>query len=266
MLRAPATRVTGDLEIHNREISAPAAARRDPRRPVRAERAARDRVGGDVSAIGAAERQRPGAAGAQLPAFIGLPDAIRMTGTDRLAPATAASSGAATASGGRRASKWRPTCADSASTRRGRSPKPRAEPRPTRVAARPAPGRAVPRCASIPVQRARRCVFAARGDERWDLERGAARASTRSRSPCRAQPGLHVGGRLARVRPRRMAGACARAGARRRQRCRTGSARSTCTSTVRACSASSSSTSRRARARGRRLARSSRAGRWPRAC
>jgi uncharacterized protein (TIGR02099 family) len=189
VLRAPASRVTGDLVIHNREISAPAlrgvildgpfevSVRPGP-------------VGGDVSAtvlLDATGR----AGGAQLPAFIGLPGAIRMTGaTDwRL-------SGRIERRGG--GAQW-PARIEVATDLRGLdidAPNPFAkaatEARPTRIVLDlPGRGRTDVRIDSGAARAA--LVFAERGDRRWDLERGAARFDAQPVT-LPAQPGLHVGG------------------------------------------------------------------------
>jgi uncharacterized protein (TIGR02099 family) len=189
VLRAPATRITGDLEIHNREISAPALrgvildgpfelnVRPGP-------------VGGDVSAnvlLSGSGR----AGGAQLPALIGLPDAIRMTGSTewRL-------NGRIERRGG--GERW-PARIEVATDLNGLAidaprpfAKPAAEPRPTRVALDlPGRSRAEVRVDSGAARAA--LLFAARADKRWDLERGAARFDARPVA-LPPRPGLHVAG------------------------------------------------------------------------
>jgi uncharacterized protein (TIGR02099 family) len=189
VLRAPATRVTGDFEIHNREFRAPAlrgvildgpfevSVRPGP-------------VGGDVSAaILLAGSGR--AAGAPLPAFIGLPDTIAMRGTAdwRLEGSIERRDGGA---------RW-PARIDVASDLRGLgidAPRPFAkqpvDPRPTRVVLDlPGTGGIGVRIDSGAASAA--LSFAQREDKRWQLERGAARFDGRPVAmPTRR--GLHVAG------------------------------------------------------------------------
>jgi uncharacterized protein (TIGR02099 family) len=189
VLRTPATRVTGDLEIHNREISAPALRGMILDGPFQLE-VRPGPVGGDVSAnVLLAGSGRAG--GAQLPALIGLPDAIRMTGSTewRLSgrierrgngerwPARIE---VATDLGGLAIDAPRPFA------------KPAAEPRPTRVVL-DVPGRSRTEL-RIDSGGARAALqFAERADKRWALERGAARFDAQP-VVLPSQPGLHVAG------------------------------------------------------------------------
>jgi len=189
VLRAPASRVTGELVIHNREISAPAlrgvildgpfelSVRPGP-------------VGGDVSAtvlLDGAGR----AGGAQLPRFIGLPDAIRMSG----ATAWRLEGRIERRDDGRR---WPARIAVSTDLQGlgidAPNPfaKTAAEPRPTRVALDvPGRGRTEVRIDSGAARAV--LAFAERGARRWDLERGAVRFDAQP-VELPTQPGLHVGG------------------------------------------------------------------------
>jgi uncharacterized protein (TIGR02099 family) len=189
VLRAPASRVTGDLVIHNREISAPSLRGVILDGPFELS-VQPGPVGGAVSAnvlLSATGR----AGGAQLPGFIGLPEAIRMTG----------------------ATDWRldgsiqrlldgqqwPARIEVATDLRGLgidapSPfaKPAADQRPTRIVLDVAgEGRTEVRIDSGAARAA--LVFAERADQRWNLERGAARFDARPVT-LPAQPGLHVAG------------------------------------------------------------------------
>lgn len=189
LLRAPASRVTGDLEIHNREISAPLLRGTILDGPFELN-VKPGPVGGDVSAnvlLSGSGR----AAGAPLPAFIGLPDAIRMTG----------------------AAEWRldgrierrgdgerwPTHVEVTTDLRGlgiEAPDPFAkqapEPRPTRVVLDVTGQRRTEVRIDSGAARAA-LVFADRGGQRLDLERGAARFDGQPLA-LPAQPGLHVAG------------------------------------------------------------------------
>jgi uncharacterized protein (TIGR02099 family) len=186
-LRAPASRVTGDLVIHNREIAAPALrgfildgpfelnVRPGP-------------VGGDVSAtVLLTGSGRAG--GAQLPRFIGLPDAIRMRGT-----ADWRLDGRIERRGD--GARW-PARVEVTTDLRGlgiEAPdpfaKPAAEQRPTRVALDvPGRGRSEVRIDSGPARAV--LAFAERGGGRWDLERGAARFDALPVA-LPSPPGLHV--------------------------------------------------------------------------
>jgi len=189
VLRAPVSRVTGDLVIHNREISAPALRGVILDGPFELN-VQPGPVGGEVSAtvlLSASGR----AAGAQLPGFIGLPDAIRMTGTTdwRL-------TGRIERRGD--GEPW-PTRIEVATDLRGLGidapnpfAKPAAEPRPTRIVLDvPGRGRTDVRIDSGAARAA--LVFAERRDQRWALERGAARFDAQPVT-LPAQPGLHVGG------------------------------------------------------------------------
>lgn len=188
-LRAPASKVTGDLVIHNREITAPALRGMILDGPFELV-VQPGPVGGEVSAtvlLSGSGR----ASGAQLPAFIGLPDAIRMSG----------------------ATEWRldgrierhgngeqwPARIEVATDLRGLGidapnpfAKPAPEPRPTRVVLDlPGRGRTEVRIDSGAARAA--LVFVERGSQRWDLERGAARFDAQPVT-LPARPGLHVGG------------------------------------------------------------------------
>jgi len=189
VLRAPASRVTGELVIHNREISAPALRGVILDGPFELN-VQPGPVGGEVSStvlLSASGR----ASGAQLPQFIGLPDAIRMTGTtewrldgriERV----------------RDGAQW-PARIEVTTDLRGLgidAPNPfakaAAEARPTRVALDvPGAGRTE---LGIDSGAARAVLaFVERGGQRWDLERGAARFDAQPVT-LPAQPGLHVGG------------------------------------------------------------------------
>ena len=194
VLRTPVTRVSGELEIHNRDIRAPSlqgvvldgpfelSVRPGP-------------VGGDVSTtvlLSGSGR----AAGQRLPALIGLPDAIRMSGATawRLDGRIERRADGA---------QW-PVHVEVTSDLRGvavDAPDPfakaAAEPRPTRVALDvpghrgSARGRTELRVESGAARAA--LLFAERADGRWSLERGAARFDAQPVA-LPAQPGLHVGG------------------------------------------------------------------------
>jgi uncharacterized protein (TIGR02099 family) len=189
VLRAPATQVTGDFEIHNREFRASSlrgvfldgpfegSVRPGP-------------VGGDVSAsilFSGSGR----AAGALLPAMIGLPDTIRMSGS-----ADWRINGRIERRGD--GAHW-PVSLDIASDLRGLgidAPRPFAkeppEPRATRVQLDlPATGRNEVRIDSGTARAA--LVFVARGAEHWNLERGAARFDGRG-LVLPDEPGLRVVG------------------------------------------------------------------------
>lgn len=189
VLRAPASQVTGDLEIHNREISATALRGVILDGPFELN-VKPGPVGGEVSStvlLSASGR----ASGAQLPQFIGLPDAIRMTGT------------AAWRLDGRiervRDGEQWPARIEVKTDLRGLGidapnpfAKPAAESRPTRVALDvPGAGRTEVRIDSGAARAA--LAFVERGRQRWDLERGAARFDAQPVT-LPAQPGLHVGG------------------------------------------------------------------------
>ena len=194
LLRTPATRVTGDLEIHNREISAPSLQGVILDGPFEVN-VRPGPVGGEVSAS-VLLNGRGRAAGARLPAVIGLPEAIRVSG----------------------ATEWRldgrierrgegeqwPARIEIATDLRGLgidAPNPfakqPAEPRPTRVVIdvpgrpRTERGRTELRIESGAARAA--LLFAERADQRWDLERGAARFDARPVS-LPARPGLNVAG------------------------------------------------------------------------
>ena len=189
VLRAPVSRVSGELVIHNREISAPSLRGVILDGPFELN-VQPGPVGGDVSAtvlLSASGR----AGGAQMPGFIGLPDAIRMTG----------------------ATEWRldgriqrlldggqwPARIEVATDLRGlgiEAPnpfaKPAAEPRATRIVLDvPRQGRTEVRVDSGAARAA--LVFLERADQRWNLERGAARFDAQP-VELPAQPGLHVAG------------------------------------------------------------------------
>ena len=189
VLRAPATRVTGDFEVHNREFRATAlrgvildgpfelSVRPGP-------------VGGDVTAailLSGSGR----VAGGPLPAFIGLPQTIRMGGT-----ADWRLDGRIERRGD--GARW-PARIEVATDLRGLAidaPRPFAkEPaaaRPTRVVLDlPGTARTEVRIASGAASAA--LLFAERADKRWDLERGAARFDGRPVT-MPARPGLHVAG------------------------------------------------------------------------
>jgi uncharacterized protein (TIGR02099 family) len=189
VLRAPASRVTGDLVIHNREITAQALRGVILDGPFELN-VQPGPVGGDVSAtvlLSGSGR----ASGVQLPGFIGLPDAIRMTGTTdwRL-------DGRIERRGD--GEQW-PARIEVATDLRGLGidapnpfAKPAPDPRPTRIVLDvPGRGRTEVRIDSGAARAA--LVFAERGGQRWDLERGAARFDAQPVT-LPAQPGLHVGG------------------------------------------------------------------------
>jgi len=189
VLRAPVTRLTGELEI--RERSARSEALRGTYLDGPFELAVRPgtaREGVTASVLFEGEGR---AAGARLPAVIGLPDTIRMSGS----------------------TPWklqgrveRPTRGDAWTTHLDvesdldglgiDAPRPFAKPagerRSTRVVLDvPRPGRTGLR---IETGSARALLEFARGDDqRWRLERGAARFD--GQAPARpSRPGLHVGG------------------------------------------------------------------------
>jgi len=189
VLRAPASRITGDLVIHNRDISAQSLRGTILDGPFELN-VQPGPVGGAVTAnvlLNATGR----AGGAQLPRVIGLPDAIRMTG----------------------ATEWRlngliqrlhdgeqwPARIEVGTDLRGLGidapnpfAKPLADPRPTRVVLDfPREGRTEVRIDSGAARAA--LVFVERADQRWNLERGAARFDAQPVT-LPAQPGLHVGG------------------------------------------------------------------------
>jgi uncharacterized protein (TIGR02099 family) len=189
VLRVPATGVTGDLEIHNREFRA---------------RALRGTIldgpfevalqPGPVGRGGAAAVLFNGsgrAAGPRLPPFIGLPDSIRMAGT-----ADWRLDGKVERRGD--GEQWS-TRVEVATDLRGLqvdAPRPFAKPaadsRPTRVVLEvPGRGRTDVRIESGAARAA--LQFVERGNRRWDLERGAARFDAQPVA-MPAQPGLHVGG------------------------------------------------------------------------
>jgi len=189
VLRAPASKVTGDLVIHNREITAPALRGVILDGPFELN-VQPGPVGGDVSAtvlLSGSGR----ASGVQLPGFIGLPDAIRMTGTTdwRL-------DGRIERRGD--GEQW-PARIEVATDLRGLGidapnpfAKPAPEPRPTRIVLDvPGRGRTEVRIDSGDARAA--LVFAERGGQRWDLERGAARFDAQPVA-LPERPGLHVGG------------------------------------------------------------------------
>ena len=189
VLRAPVTRVTGDFEIHNREFRADSLRGMILDGPFEAS-VQPGPVGGDVSAtilISGSGR----AAGALLPAYIGLPETIRMRGT-----ADWRLSGRIERRGD--GTHW-PARIDVASDLRGLgidAPHPfakePAETRATRVKLDlPGTGRTEVRIDSGAARAA--LVFAGRDDQRWDLERGAARFDGQPVA-LPDQPGLHVGG------------------------------------------------------------------------
>jgi uncharacterized protein (TIGR02099 family) len=189
VLRAPASRITGDLLIHNREISAPGLRGVILDGPFELN-VQPGPVDGDVSAtvlLSASGR----AGGAQLPGFIGLPDAIRMTGTAdwRLAGRIERRGGGA---------QW-PARIEVATDLRGLgidAPNPFAkaasDARPTRIVLDvPGRGRTEVRIDSGAARAA--LMFTERGNQRWGLERGAARFDAQPVT-LPSQPGLHVGG------------------------------------------------------------------------
>ena len=189
VLRAPVTRVTGDFEIHNREFLAPALRGVMLDGPFELS-VTPGRVGGDVSAailLSGSGR----VAGAPLPAFIGLPETIRMGGT-----ADWRLDGLIERRGD--GARW-PAKIEVATDLRGLAidaPRPfrkePADPRPTRVVLDlPGTKRTEVRITSGAASAA--LLFAERADERWDLERGAARFDGRPVS-LPARHGLHVAG------------------------------------------------------------------------
>jgi len=189
VLRAPASRVTGDLVIHNREITAPALRGVILDGPFELN-VQPGPVSGDVSAtvlLSGSGR----AAGAQLPGFIGLPGAIRMTGT-----ADWRLDGRIERRGD--GAQW-PAHIEVTTDLRGlgiEAPNPFAKPgpeeRPTRIALDvPGRGRTEVRIDSGAARAA--LAFAQRGDGRWDLERGAARFDAQPIG-LPSRPGLHVAG------------------------------------------------------------------------
>jgi uncharacterized protein (TIGR02099 family) len=189
VLRAPASRVTGDFEIHNREFRASSLRGVILDGPFEGS-VQPGPVGGDVSATVLFSGSGR-AAGALLPAFIGLPETLRMTGT-----ADWRLSGRIERRGD--GAHW-PARIDVASDLRGLgidAPHPfakePAEPRATRVLLDlPGTGRTEVRIDSGAARAA--LVFAERADKRWDLERGAARFDGQTVA-LPAQPGLHVAG------------------------------------------------------------------------
>jgi uncharacterized protein (TIGR02099 family) len=194
LLRTPATRVTGDLEVHNREISAPSLQGVILDGPFEVN-VRPGPVGGDVSAsvlLNGSGR----AGGARLPALIGLPDAIRMSGTTewRL-------DGRIERRG--EGGQW-PSRIEIATDLRGLgigAPTPfakqPAEPRPTRVVidvpGRPRTGRGRTELRIESGAARAALLFAERADQRWDLERGAARFDSQPVT-LPARPGLNVAG------------------------------------------------------------------------
>jgi uncharacterized protein (TIGR02099 family) len=188
LIRAPASRVTGELEIRNLEFRADALRGQWLDGPFELQLRPGP-VGGDVSAsvvLSASGR----AGGTRLPRVIGLPDGIRMSGTadwrldgrlDR-----------------RGVGRW-PSRFEVTSNLRGleiEAPDPFAKPaadvRPTRVVLDFArPGRNELRVESGAARAF--LVFAQGAGGRWDLERGAARFDGRPLA-MPARPGLHVAG------------------------------------------------------------------------
>jgi uncharacterized protein (TIGR02099 family) len=189
VLRTPATGVTGDLEIHNREISAPTLQGVILDGPFQLN-VQPGPVGGDVSAnvlLSGSGR----AGGARLPALIGLPDAIRMTGSTewRL-------DGSVERRGG--GERW-PAHIEVATDLSGLAieapnpfAKPASEPRSTRVAI-DVPGRNRTELRIDSGAARAVLLFAERADKRWDLERGAARFDAQPVA-LPSKPGLHVTG------------------------------------------------------------------------
>jgi uncharacterized protein (TIGR02099 family) len=189
VLRAVATRVTGNLEIHNLEISAPSLrgvildgpfelnVRPGP-------------VGGEVSAsvlLSGSGR----ASGVPMPAMISLPDAIRMSGSTewRL-------SGRVERRGAGEQWPVRIEIASNLAGLRIDAPSPFAKQpadlRPTRVLLDvPVRGRTELRIDSGAARAA--LAFTERADQRWLLERGAARFDAQPVA-LPSQPGLHVDG------------------------------------------------------------------------
>jgi uncharacterized protein (TIGR02099 family) len=189
VLRAPATRVTGDFEIHNREFRAGSLRGVFLDGPFEGS-VQPGQVGGDVSAsilFNGSGR----AAGALLPAMIGLPDTIRMTGS-----ADWRLDGRVERRGD--GARW-PVRIDVTSDLRGLgidAPRPFTkeppEPRATRVQLELAgTGRNEVRIDSGAARAA--LVFVTRGDERWGLERGAARFDGQA-LVLPEEPGLRVAG------------------------------------------------------------------------
>ena len=189
VLRTTATRVSGDFEIHNREFRAPALRGVILDGPFELS-VKPGQVGGDVSAsilLSGSGR----AAGAPLPAFIGLAGTIRMGGS-----ADWRLDGRIERRGD--GARW-PARIEVATDLRGLEidaprpfAKPPADPRPTRVVLDlPGTARTEVRINSGAASAA--LLFAQRDERRWDLERGAARFDGRPVA-MPAQPGLHVAG------------------------------------------------------------------------
>jgi len=189
VLRVPATGVPGELEIHNREFSAPSLTGTILGGPFKAS-VTPGPVGGEVTAsvlFSGSGR----AAGSGLPAFIGLPETIRMSGATEWRV-----QGRVERRGERQ--QW-PARVEVRSELQGLgidAPRPFAkEPalrRPTRVVLEvPQQGRTEVLVESGGARAA--LLFAERGDQRWDLERGAARFDGRP-VEMPARPGLHIGG------------------------------------------------------------------------
>ena len=189
VLRAPVRRITGDLEIHNREFRAGSLRGEILDGPFELS-VQPGPVGADVSAsvmLSASGR----AAGAQMPALIGLPDTIRMSGA-----ADWRLDGRIERRG--EGAQW-PARIEVVSDLRGlaiQAPRPfekqPADSRPTRVVLElPGSGRTAVQIASGAARAA--LLFAERADRRWDLERGAARFDAQPVT-LPARPGLHVAG------------------------------------------------------------------------
>ena len=239
VLRVPATGVTGDLEIHNREFRAKALRGTILDGPFEVALQPGPVGRGVTASVLFSGSGR--AAGPRLPPFIGLPDSIRMAGT----------------------ADWR---LDGKVERRGDG-----EQWSTRVEVATRPARPAGRCAAAVREAGGRSAShagRARGAEprphrRTHRIRGGARSAAVRRAR-RTGAGISSAARHASTRsrwrcPRNRACTSAATGpssispngwhcARRRPAssdCRTGSARWTCTSTAHACSASSSSTSLR---------------------
>jgi uncharacterized protein (TIGR02099 family) len=189
VLRVPATGVTGEFEIHNQEFSAPSLTGTILGGPFKAS-VRPGPVGGEVTAAvlfsGSGRAAGPG-----LPAFIGLPDTIRMSGATEWQL-----DGRVERRGEGR--QW-PARVEVRSDLQGLgidAPRPFAkEPalrRPTRVTLDvPQQGRTDVLVESGGARAA--LLFAERSDQRWDLERGAARFDgVPVEMP--ARPGLHIGG------------------------------------------------------------------------
>ena len=189
VLRVPATGITGDLEIHNREFRAKALRGTILDGPFEVALQPGPVGQGVTASVLFSGSGR--AAGPRLPPFIGLPNSIGMAGT-----ADWRLEGKVERRGD--GEQW-PARVEVATDLRGLQidaprpfAKPAADPRPTRVVLEvPSRGRTDVRIESGAARAA--LQFVERGDRRWDLERGAARFDAQPVA-MPAQPGLHVGG------------------------------------------------------------------------